>query len=236
MAVVEIARHIDAEMNAVQQPMDFHLLSQCKGVENPPEATSDISTASLVITQMLRLHQILCGFLVTDDRKATAFDEPNPRLEELMTVLEECSGKVVIWATYKISVRQIVERITKEYGAESVVDYYGDTSGEDRRTALREFQDPESSVRFFVSNVTGARGITLTASHTAVFYSYDHNLDTHDQSIDRIHRIGQVWPCTYIYLCAGVGTVDPKILESLQTKKDLSKQITASNWKDYLAA
>lgn len=249
MAIVEIKRSIDPSAvarfgaEAVQQPMDFLAAQHVAGLENPPEIEQGpqafMSTARLVITQMLRLHQILCGFLVTDDGKATAFDEENPRLEELMQVLDECSGKVVIFATYRLSVRQIEERIAKDFGAESVVTYYGDTSSEDRRTAIKRFQgDTETphdpACRFFVTNKTGARGITLTQSHTAVLYSYDPDLDIYLQFLDRIHRIGQMVSCTYVRLSAGPKTVDDKYLASLDTKEALTKVITASNWAEFL--
>jgi SNF2 family DNA or RNA helicase len=238
MAIVEIERHMGALRDGtptLQQPMDFQLLQQCQGVENaPPPDPSSFSTASLVITQMLRLHQILCGFIVTDDRKPVLFDEPNPRLEDLIDQLAETSGtKVVIWATYRVNVRQIAERIAKEYGPESVVTYYGPTSVDERRAAIREFQDPDSPVKYFVSNKTGAKGITLTASHTAIYYSYDHDAETHSQSLDRIHRIGQHWPCSYVFQRVP-GTLEDKILDCLAGKLDISKQITASNWRDYL--
>jgi SNF2 family DNA or RNA helicase len=132
-----------------------------------------------------------------------------------------------------VNVRQIAERIAKEYGPDSVVTYFGETSTDDRRAAIRTFQDLDSPVRFFVSNKTGAKGITLTASHTAIYYSYDHDLETHEQGKDRIHRIGQHWPCSYVYQRVP-GTVDDKILDALVGKLDISKQITASNWREYM--
>lgn len=195
-----------------------------------------VSTASLVITQMLRLHQILCGFIVTDDKKPVLFDEPNPRLEDLIETLNELDH-AIIWATYKVSVRQITERIAKEFGPDSVLTYYGDTNTADRATARLHF-DPrtrpkDSAARFIVANQTGARGLNLTVAHTGIYYSYTHDLDIHEQSKDRIHRIGQHWPCSYLYQHAP-GSVEDKILYALVNKLDISQQITASNWRTYI--
>lgn len=231
LAIVEIEQALAGRAETV----DFQLLQQATTVQGPQVDPRNFSTANLVITQMLRLHQILCGFLVNDARQPVLFNEPNPRLEDLMELLDEISGKVVIWATYKVTIRQIAERIAKEHGPDSVVTYYGDTSMEDRRKAIKLFQDPDSPARFFISNRTGARGITLTASNTSVYYSYDHDQDTHAQSQDRIHRIGQHWPCSYIYQRAR-GTVEDKILEALKNKESISSLITASNWKQFLGA
>lgn len=198
------------------------------GEETPPV----FSTAKLVITQLLRLHQILCGFVVTDDKQVVPFDEPNPRMEGLMDAVQECAGKVIIWATYRFSVAQIAARLAKEYGPESVVTYYGPTSVDDRRAAIAEFQDPASPVRFFVANRTGARGITLTASSTALYFSSDYDLDVRSQSEDRQHRIGQLNPCTYVDFCVR-DTQDEKITKALQGKISLAEIITKSNWKTF---
>jgi superfamily II DNA helicase RecQ len=59
-------------------------------------------------------------------------------------------GKAVIWAHYRYDIEAIVEAITKKYGEKSVVTYYGDTSTDDRQTAIQKIQDPNSPVRFIV--------------------------------------------------------------------------------------
>lgn len=194
---------------------------------------STMMTAQLVITQMLRLHQILCGFAVTDDRVVVPFDEPNPRMEELMTVLEQVKGKVIIWATYKVSVKSITERIGAEYGAHSVVSYFGETSTDDRRAAVRRFQDPNDPCKYFVANKTGARALTLTQAKTVVYYSCDYDADIHNQSQDRAHRIGQTGSVTYVYLQVP-GTADQKVIVALRDKKRLSDLVTPSNWREFI--
>ncbi len=46
-----------------------------------------------------------------------------------------------------------------------VMTYYGDTSVEDRKKAIKEIQGPDSPVRFLVGTPqTGGYGITLTAA------------------------------------------------------------------------
>ena len=50
-----------------------------------------------------------------------------------MDVLEEVEGKVIIWANYIYDIEKIVKTIIKEYGEESVVDYYGAIASEQRQ-------------------------------------------------------------------------------------------------------
>ena len=53
-------------------------------------------------------------------------------MTELMDILEECTGKAVIWSHYTHDVRRIIDDIKRVYGDDSVVDYYGQTTTEER--------------------------------------------------------------------------------------------------------
>ena len=68
-----------------------------------------MSTAT-VLTQLMRLHQITCGHFTSDD--GTVQELKSNRLEELMDVLEEMEGKVIIWAHYQYDVESIVKAYT----------------------------------------------------------------------------------------------------------------------------
>ena len=68
-----------------------------------------MATAPHVLTQLMRLHQITCGHLKSDDGVITNFK--HNRIEELIDVIDEMEGKVIIWANYVHD----IEQITKEY-------------------------------------------------------------------------------------------------------------------------
>ena len=55
----------------------------------------ELVTAPAVMTQLLRLQQVLCGHLMTDDGELVEF--PTKRIDALMDTIEEMSGKVIIW-------------------------------------------------------------------------------------------------------------------------------------------
>ena len=190
-----------------------------------------VSTAA-VITQLMRLHQITCGHFKSDDGDVQ--DVKSNRLNELMDVLEEVEGKAVIWAHYRYDIEKIVESIIKQYGENSVVTYYGDTSTEDRQLAIKKIQDPNSPVRFIVGTPqTGGYGITLTGASTMIYYSNGYDLEKRQQSEARIDRIGQEKPMTYIDIIAE-GTVDEKIVQSLRKKVNIATEIMGEELKDWI--
>ena len=189
-------------------------------------------TAPNVLTQLMRLHQITCGHFKSDDGKVQELK--NNRIEELMSILEETEGKAIIWANYIYDIERIVEAIKKEYGDDSVVQYYGAINTDERQKNIERFQDPRSPFRFFVGNPqTGGYGITLTAANTVIYYSNGYDLEKRLQSEDRAHRIGQKKSVTYIDLIAE-RTVDEKIVKALRKKIDIASQIMGEELKSWI--
>ena len=172
------------------------------------------ATALNVLTQLIRLHQITCGHMKTDEGEI--INLKNSRLDELMQILGETTGKVIIWANYVHDILNIEKAIKNEYGPTSYCTYYGATKSEDRQKCIKKFQEPDNPVRFFIGNTqTGGYGITLTEASTVIYYSNNYDLEKRIQSEDRAHRIGQKNPVLYIDLVAK-GTVDEKIIQSLR--------------------
>ena len=190
-----------------------------------------VSTVN-ALTQLMRLHQIVCGHVKMDD--GTVKELPNRRISELMSVVEESDGKIIIWANYRHDIEAIKIALSKEYGMTAVGMYYGDTDMDERKRVVAEFQDPESEMRFFVGNPsTGGYGLTLTAANTMVYYSNSFDLEKRLQSEDRAHRIGQTKNVTYIDLIA-VNTIDEKIVKALRSKIDIATQVLGEDIKQWL--
>jgi SNF2 family DNA or RNA helicase len=191
-----------------------------------------VLTASTVMTQLLRLHQISCGHLVTESGETKVFK--NNRITELMSILEEVDGKVIIWANYRQDIRTIYDTISKKYGKETVATYYGDTPDEERQGIVQKFQDKDSSLRYFVGNQqTAGYGLTLTAASTVVYYSNNYDLEKRIQSEDRAHRIGQKSNVTYIDLIAEK-TVDERIVKALRNKINIASKVLGEDFKEWL--
>ena len=184
-----------------------------------------------VLTQLMRLHQITCGHFTADD--GSIQDIKNNRLNELMNVLDEIEGKVVIWAHYQYDVKKIIKEIQKVHGPRSVVDYYGLTPQNLRDEYRYAFQN-DDNVRYLVGTPqTGGYGITLTAANNMIYYSNGYDLEKRLQSQDRIHRIGQKKPVTYIDLIAE-DTVDNKIVKALRKKINIASEVMGEELRDWI--
>ncbi len=190
-----------------------------------------VTTTMTVLTQLMRLHQITCGHFTADDGSTQII--PNNRITELMNVLEETEGKVIIWANYQRDVNQIIKNVTEKYGEGSIVDYYGLTPQEERQDNIRKFQNGPDC-RFLIGTPqTGGYGITLTKANTVVYFSNGYDLEKRLQSEDRAHRIGQKKKVTYVDLIAE-GTVDEKIVEALRSKINIASEVMGEQLKEWI--
>ena len=191
-----------------------------------------MATAPHILTQMMRLHQITCGHLKNDD--GTITEIKNNRLKELVNLLDEVEGKVIIWANYVHDIEHIVKTISDEFGSDSIVQYYGAIPAEQRQENIEKFQDPKSKARFFIGNPqTGGYGITLTCANTVVYYSNGYDLEKRLQSEDRAHRIGQTKSVTYVDLIAPK-TIDEKIRKALRKKINIATEVMGEELRDWI--
>ena len=181
-----------------------------------------VSTSS-VLTQLMRLQQIVCGS-VTDD-EGVVHSLKNYRVKALLNTLAETQGKVIIWARFRHDIQAIEKAIADEYGDDTVATYYGDTPQEKRQQIVDNFQNPDNSLTFFVGQpASGGYGLTLTEASTVIYFSNGYNLEHRLQSEDRAHRIGQTESVTYVDLVTK-GTVDEKILKALLTKINIASVV-----------
>jgi SNF2 family DNA or RNA helicase len=190
-----------------------------------------VTSTMTVLTQLMRLHQITCGHFTADDGSTQLI--PNNRITELMSVLAEAEGKVIIWANYQRDVNQIIKAISEEYGPGSVVDYYGLTPQEERQENIKRFQNGDDC-RFIVGTTqTGGYGITLTKANTVVYFSNGYDLEKRLQSEDRAHRIGQKKTVTYVDLICE-DTVDEKIVKALKNKINIASEVLGEELKAWI--
>ena len=195
--------------------------------------SGELVSTPQVITQMLRLQQVLSGHLKTDDGEMVYF--PSKRMEALVEALDEHNGKAIIWSRFRYDIQQIVRELEDKFGAGCAAAYYGDTDDDERNDIVRNFQNPDHPLRFFVGNpATAGYGLTLTEANLCIYHNNDFNLETRIQSEDRAHRIGQKNNVTYIDLITE-GTIDEKIVAALRAKIEIGAKVLGEEAREWLS-
>ncbi len=177
----------------------------------------------MILEAYLRLQQITGGFypVVQEDGTTLATPIPgkNPKLADLLELMDELAGrKVIIWTRFRAELAALVHALDKM--KLDIVQFHGGLTEDEKKASVQAFQNGDADV-LIATPQSAAYGLTLTAAHTAIYYSMGFSLEEYLQSQDRIHRIGQEVSCSYILMgCAG--TVDLNVIEVLQEKKTLA--------------
>lgn len=187
-------------------------------------------TATEVIVQMLRLHQVLCGHVIDEIGERHVI--PERRVRELLNLLEEYEGKAIIWCTYGYNVEDVTDALREKYGEKSVARFWGGNKAT-REAEEKVFKtDPEC--RFMVATPSaGGRGRNWSIADLVVYFSSTPDLEHRAQSEDRTQEVGKKKSTLYVDLVVP-GTVDEKILKALRNKINLSSTITGDNFREWL--
>lgn len=173
----------------------------------------DVLNAASLVT---KLQQVSCGYLEDEDGNVHKF--PNPRMTELLNVLEQREGKAIIWCRFNRDIENVMAELKGK-----AVDYYGKTTAANREHNKNLFLDPNSEVLYLVASPEAAgTGLNLQGHcRTNIYYSNSFNSLARWQSEGRTWRDGTTGTVTYIDLIAK-GSPDARILKNLQDKKNIS--------------
>ena len=189
-------------------------------------ASGDHVSYQQIVVRIVRLRQILCGYAV--DEHGCKHDVPTKKLDELQSLIEESSGRFIIWCAFREDVERVCQRLSDM--GRRYVQFHGGVSEADRSEAILRFQgvygdrvcsESDRADDFVGTPDAGGAGITLTAANNVVYYSNSDNYGKRAQSEDRAHRIGQTGTVTVTDLICP-DTVEEGILENLREKKNLA--------------
>jgi len=218
-------RHV--EMTKEQE----RIYKELKAFATARLTAEDHVTATIVITQLVRLHQVLCGHSVDEQGKLHTI--PENRTGALLDLLREFEGKAIIWVSYDFNVRAVADALRVEYGANSVARFWGGNI-KTREEEERMFKThPEC--RFMVATpAAGGRGRTWTIADLVVYFSNSYDLEHRSQSEERPQGVGKTRSVSYVDMVVK-GTVDERIIKALRSKIVLASAITGDNWQEWLA-
>lgn len=186
-------------------------------------------TAKMAVTAKTKLAQIGSGFMYDNDGGVVyLFDEgqKNPKIEEMMQVVQDTEYKLIIFYHFKPSLGLIKAALDKA-GVPAVYMPGGLSDDEiDKRKA--QFNENEDVKVVVMQSSAMKYGHTMLGTednpcHTTLFFENNYDLDTRVQAEDRNHRHGQKHPVVYVDL--SISREDSKCITALQTKSGLQEAI-----------
>lgn len=136
-------------------------------------------------------------------------------LDSLLEDLISKKRKVIIWSFYKRSLDEIQSRYSKY----NPVRVDGSISTSFRKDAVRLFQEDPKTMLFIGNPAAAGAGITLHAAYDAIYLSYSNQAAHYLQSLDRIHRRGQIANEVNYYLLVCKNTIEETEVVRLRGKE-----------------
>jgi len=187
-------------------------------------------TTEIALTKLLRLQQVVGGFLPSDDdEEATPIPGSNPKIDLLAETIEQFPGPTIIWARFKAEHLAIIRLLRAITSADKIGEITGRVKKDDREDNRRDFQSGQKDFLVCTQSCAGY-GYTLTAAENEIYFSNTFSHEHREQSEDRAHRIGQTKHVNIIDLWCPVPAakidVDMKLKQSLIEKKDMAAMLT----------
>lgn len=173
-----------------------------------------------ILEALLRLRQAACHPGLIDRSKKS---HPSAKLEILLPQLEQImeeEHKVLVFSQFTSFLAILREELDKQKTFYSYLD--GQTR--DRGAVVEQFQTDPGCKLFLISLKAGGLGLNLTAAEYVYLLDPWWNPAVETQAIDRTHRIGQTQR-VFAYRIIARDTVEEKVLELQQTKRDLADAI-----------
>ena len=178
------------------------------------------------LVRRLKMRQICGGFIQNEDELIELKCEKISILDELIDGYPD-DEKLVIFAQFKYSIKQIVSLLKRKKIKHVVLD--GDQKNKE---IWRDFQN-DTTIKIIVCQYqTANAGIDLFAASTIIYYEPTDRSVVLEQSRDRIHRTGQKQKCSYIHLLTK-GTVEVGIYRALAQFKDFDDRLFSEYMNEY---
>ena len=177
-----------------------------------------------VLEALLRLRQAACHPGLIDPDRA---GDPSAKLDMLMPQLAEVAEeghKILVFSQFTKFLGLVRDRLD----ADGIKYEYLDGRTRNRAERVESFQNDPTIPLFLISLKAGGLGLNLTSADYVYLLDPWWNPAVEAQAIDRSHRIGQTQQ-VFAYRLIAKDTVEQKILELQQKKRDLADAILDEN-------
>lgn len=190
------------------------------------EIGGELITGVNALAMMVKLHQITCGQMKTENGY---LELPTNKIEAAENLVAESASKVIVWSHFVGTQNALYDALNPLHGA---VHISSEDSTKVRDAKIADWRN-DPTIKVLIANQASlGHGVTLTEASTVIYYSNGFSLEQRLQSEDRAHRIGQTRPVNY-YDLAIDKTIDTHVISALRSKRSLASEITgAENLKE----
>ncbi|WP_185847868.1 SNF2-related protein [Brucella abortus] len=206
--LVRIARPVELtdEQRQLYRELQRSFLVELDG----QEVSVGENTAKLV-----KLQQVVSGFLIDEYGDLRDVPGGNPRLEALVDEAEMTGGRNVVWCAFRQDMDRVAEALRAR--GRKVLEYHGRSTDEEKARVRREFAPGSGSdVDDLVGHPkSGGRGLDLSGADKIIWYSHTFDAVVRSQADERATAVGGGNVPVVDLVAPGV---DEYILETVSTR------------------
>ncbi len=177
-----------------------------------------------VLEALLRLRQAACHPGLLDKEKIDAGSSKLKTLLEHLTEIIDEGHKALVFSQFTSLLAIVRRRLDRR----NIVYEYLDGKTSKRQAKVERFQTDPACPLFLISLKAGGQGLNLTAADYVFILDPWWNPAVESQAMDRAHRIGQERH-VFAYRLIARDTVEEKILDLQQSKRDLAEAIVSAD-------
>lgn len=152
----------------------------------------------------------------------------NNLLEEIIVLK---NNKAVIWSVYT----KTIDRLVKDFAHYSPARIDGKIAKvSDRKLMVDKFQNDDQCKIFIGNPAAAGAGITLHKASTAIYLSYSNQAAHYMQSLDRIHRRGQIAKEVDYFFLVGKNTIESKEVKRLIEKQERQNSLLGDSEEEII--
>ena len=220
-----VEQTIHCELDAAQRKLYDELREHYRQSLLSRIAREGINRAKIQILEaLLRLRQAACHpGLIDKTKTGLGSAKLDSLLAQLSEVMDE-GHKALVFSQFTSLLAIVRDRLDKE----KVRYEYLDGQTRNRAAPVERFQNDDQCKLFLISLKAGGLGLNLTAAEYVFLLDPWWNPAVEAQAIDRAHRIGQTRQ-VFAYRLIAKDTVEEKVLQLQQTKRDLADAIISAD-------
>jgi SNF2 family DNA or RNA helicase len=159
--------------------------------------------------------QVSMGAIYDEKHKVHLVDA-KPRYNELMDVVSQAPGKILIFVPLTSVIHIVYKCITPHATAEIV---NGEVSQKDRARIFKAFQEETDPRCLIADPATASHGLDLFAAQTVIWFGATDKAELYAQANKRAHRPGQKYPVTIVQLTSNA--LEREIFKRLENNLSL---------------
>jgi superfamily II DNA or RNA helicase len=216
---------ITLEVELSAEEMAFYEALRREAIDKLSDSEAPAGQKHLqVLAEIMRLRRACCNPRLVRPE----MDLPSSKLEqfgEILAELLDSNHKALVFSQFVDHLHILRDHLDEQKIIYQYLD--GSTPAKQRKKNVDAFQRGEGDV-FLISLKAGGTGLNLTAADYVIHMDPWWNPAVEDQASDRAHRIGQQRPVT-IYRLVAKGTIEDKIVDLHQVKRDLADSLLAGS-------